>query len=814
VTTAPAIPSTLSTSTVRCTHCDLVVPPALVEPGGGPQFCCGGCRAVHEAIRACGLGRYYELRDRAAPTAGAAPGRYETMDDPAFAARHVDAVDDGRRRIDLYLDGIHCAACVWLIERLPQVLAGVVSSRLHFRRRVVTIAWDPTEVRLSAIARCLAGLGYAPHPVTASAVDTARRREERRHLVRIGVAGACAANVMLIAFALYGGMLEGMAAELRTFFRATSLGITLIVLAGPGRVFFVGALSSLRTRVMHMDVPVAIALAAGTAWGAANTVRGTGEVYFESLTAVVFLLLVGRWIQSRQQRSAHDAVELLYCITPATARRIDDDGVARDVAIEALERGAIVEVRSGETVPADGTLLDVGSTFDRAVLTGESRPAEVAAGHPVCAGVVNLGPAVRLRVDATGTETRAGRLMTMIERLSRERAPIVRLADRVAHRFVIVILTIATITLLAWMPAAPEAAIEHAIALLIVTCPCALGLATPLALVAAIGRAARAGILIKGGGTIERLAGRGVILLDKTGTVTEGRSTVAAWRGPSEIGPLVAALERGGAHPVAGALVDAFEAGKHDADVTDVERAARGVSGRVDGRRLVVGAPSFVRAAAASVPDWVEACERDLTARALTPVLVAVDGAIVGAAGIGDRIRADAAEAIAALRRLGWDVGLLSGDHPSVVDVVGRRIGVPETGRVGGATPEDKVAAVRAAAGTGRPVIMVGDGVNDAAAFGAADVGVAVHGSAEASLRAADVFLGHPELATLVALIRGARRSVRVVRRNLAASLLYNVVAGSLAIAGLINPLLAAVLMPISSLTVVTLSYRSRTFEV
>jgi Cu2+-exporting ATPase len=800
---------------VLCAHCDLPVPRSLIDPAAEHQFCCSGCAAVYEAIHACGLDRYYGLRRKldAEPEPARPTGRrFEEFDDPTFRELYGRHRADGSCDVELYLEGVHCAACVWLVERLPHVVPGVAETTLDAGRSVVRVAWDDDRTPLSQIARRLDRLGYTPHPYRGRGVRELRRAEDRRFLIRIGVAGACAGNVMLLAIALYGGFFHGMEARFVTLFRWTSLAITLLAVAWPGRVFFQGALAALRTRTMHMDVPVAVGLAAGSVWSALNTVRGTGEVYYDSLTLLVFLLLVGRWIQQRQQRSSHDAVELLFSMTPGTARVVDDDGV-REVPTEALVEDQVVEIRAGDAVPADGVVIEGASDVDLSLLTGESRPVEVGPEGRVHAGTTNLSSRLRARVTATGERTRLGRLMSMIEQAAARRAPVVRLADRIAGVFVSVVLVLAAGTALLWLLLDPASAIPNAMSLLIVTCPCALGLATPLAITAAIGRAARAGIMIKGGDVVERLNRPGLLLLDKTGTLTEGRTAVVEWRGPEDLQPLVGAIEAESAHPVARAFADAYGDRQPELRADDVvETPGRGIEGTVGERDVALGARSWLESKGIEIPSWADAAEADLAASARSPVLIAVDGRVEAAAGLGDPVKADAREAIDALRRRGWQIGVLSGDHPDVVRAVAAEVGIDPGRCRGGVSPERKREMVEREIDSG-PVVMVGDGVNDAAALAAATVGVAVRGSAEASLSAADVYLSGTGLAPLVGLFRGAGRTVGVIRRNLAVSLVYNVVGASLAIAGVINPLVAAVLMPISSLTVITLSATSRTFE-
>ncbi len=816
--TAVAPPSALRPGgiAVACDHCALPVPAGLIEPGASRQFCCGGCRAVYTMILTCGLERFYELRERDDALRPATPtgARYEGYDDPAFAESWILARPDELASCELYLESVHCAACVWLVERLPRVLGGVVEVRADVGRQRAEVVWDPARVRLSEIARALDRLGYPSHPYRRSELANLRRQEERRSLVRIGVAGACAGNAMMFAFALWGGAYAEMEPGHRLLLRGASFAVAIVSLLWPGRAFYSGALASLRTRVPHMDLPIAIALTLGMGWGAVNTIRDTGEVYFESLTTVIFLLLVGRFIQQRQQRAAEEAVEDLFRLTPATARRIDTDGQTREVAVEALAAGDVVELRAGDSVPADGIVVEGRSEFDLSLLTGESLPRTLGIGEHAYAGTVNLSNRLTMRVQSTGAATRVGRLAALVENLARERPPLLRMADRLSHRFVIVVLALAAITAAVWLAIEPALAIEHAIALLIVTCPCALGLATPLAVRAAVGSAARMGILIKGGETIERLARPGIVLLDKTGTLTSGRMRLVEWRGDAAVKPWLLALERQVVHPIARALVEALEREGHvDLPCAAKQTLGGGVEGEVAGHAVLAGSPAFVTRAGVSLSPEVS---RDLdlcVGNGWTPVVVAVDRVAVAVAALGDPLIPDAAASLAAIRRLGWRIGLVSGDHPAVVAAAAREVGITDGLVEGGASPERKLEIVRELAGSGETVVMVGDGVNDSAALVAAPVGVAVRGGAEASLSAADVYLSRPGLAGLVALFAGAPRAVGVIRRNLRVSLVYNAVTASLAVTGWIDPLLAALLMPASSLTVVLLSWRSRTFS-
>jgi Cu2+-exporting ATPase len=798
---------------VDCDHCGLPVPAGLVEDGAELQFCCNGCRVAYQVIHEHGLDGYYDIKARidAPEQAAQRSGKsFAEFDDPAFHKLYCRTLPSGLETVELYLEGVHCAACVWLVEKLTVAVDGVAEVRLDLGRSLATVTWNPETTPLSEVARFLDSIGYAPHPFRGVEARDMARREERALLIRIAVAGAIAGNVMLIAFALYGGYFHGIADEFRSFFRWVSLALAVPSVTWCATVFYRGAWGALKTRALHMDLPIAIGILAGFIQGAINTVRDAGEIYFDSVTALIFFLLVGRFLQRRQQLRAASSTELLFSLAPSTARLVDGQGV-REVPLEALGPGSNVEVRAGDSIPADGTVVEGSSTLDRSLLTGESQPEPVVCGDPVHAGTVNLSGRLLVEVRAAGEDTRVGRLMRLVEEGAMRRAPVVLMADRISGWFVAIVLVLAAITVAVWLELDPEHAVEHAVALLIVSCPCALGLATPLAVSAAIGRAARQQILIKGGDALESLGRSGRMLLDKTGTLTEGRLAVVRWWGDESVKPMVAAIERHSAHPVARAL-SAVADGSEKPEIEEVEEVTgAGIKGKIDGRSIVIASTAHIVAELGPLPDDAAEAAEGFAGDGLSPIAVAVDQRVVAIAGLGDPLRPDSADAVAAIRDRGWTVGILSGDHPSVVKSIGSQVGIGQESACGGVSPEEKLETVRKAS-EGTNTAMVGDGVNDAAALAAATVGIGVHGGAEAALAAADVYLARPGLEPVVDLLRGAGRTLGVIRRNLVFSLAYNVVAVSFAITGHMSPIMAAILMPLSSMTVVLSSYRAKTF--
>jgi Cu2+-exporting ATPase len=779
-----------------CTHCGLPVPPPI--HGDGPHFCCNGCAAAWRILHKVGLGEYYALREQVGDSGSgrrvdpATEGRYAHFDDPEFLQQFQNR-DGG---VELHVEGMHCAACVWVMEQLPQALDGVTGARVDFGRSRIHIDWDPEAARLSDVADFLHQLGYSTSPMGVAA-ESARRSAQRAEILRLGVMFAITGNIMLIAFALYAGA----AGPWARFFEWISLLLAIPAVTYGAWPFYRAAIGGLRARIAHIDLPITLGILAGFGASTVATVLGIGEIYFDSVSALVFLLLVGRFVQGRGQRAAMSQAELLAALTPGTAWRWAD-AQWHAVPANTLQAGDRVRVRSGETMPIDGVVHAGQSHVDLSLLTGESAPVPVGTGAEVFAGTICVGDTLEIDARATGRDTRLGHLVQLIEQVDAERAPIMQLADRVAGRFVIGIIALSIVGGIAWWLHDPSRVFDVVVSLLVVTCPCALGLATPVALAIARGRAASVGVLVRSSAALESLAQVQQIWFDKTGTLTEGQMTVAeAWLDPEHhaLKPAIAALERRSIHPIAQAI--ATWAGPGSAAISDAhETTGRGIQGTYNGQTLELGAPDPLGGAGRFTPQL-----ETLLAQGHTPVLITLDGAPVGLLALGDQIRDDSLAAVRRLQALGIKVGLLSGDHPAVARAVGTQLGITEA--LGGHTPEQKAAVVN----TPRTA-MIGDGFNDAAALRAATVGIAVHGGAEVAMQVADLFLGRPGAMAVVDAVEGAQRTLRIIRRNLTFSLLYNLCFATLALMGLISPLAAAVLMPISSLTVIGASVISRSF--
>lgn len=810
---------------VCCAHCGLAVATREIRPDDATQFCCAGCRQVFTLVHEWGFDQYYRLigQQRASLEPARVSGRgFQDFDDEAVQRSASDEVPGQRRRTRLYLENVHCAACVWLVEKLPSALAGVDEVRLNYGSAVADVTWHPARTRLSTVARALDRLGYTPHVHRASQTQAVRRSEDRATLARLGVAVACAMNLMFVSGALYAGDASGMASPYQSLFRWFSLVIFAPVLVFSARPFFQTAVAGLQSGMVHIDLPIALGVAVGAIASAVNVIRGTGALWFDSLAMLVAALLAARQLQRSAQRAALERADSLRGVAFLEfARRIEGDAPgapAIEVPLSALSPGDRVEVLSGELIPVDGVVLSGQSMLDNAVLTGEAVPVRVGEGDAVNAGATNLGARLIVRVDAAGEGTRVGALLAIVQQALARKPRVLQMTDGMARRFVYALLTVAAVAgTVIWMQSGPDVALARVVALLVVSCPCALGLSVPLAMSVALMRAARAGIFIKNPDAFVRLRDAGIVLLDKTGTLTVGRATVARWQGPPHALDAARALEEQSSHPIARAFQSTAGRSLHVVrSVRDVnETASLGIAGRVDGLHVLVGNQALVTASGAIIPADIERAAASMIADGYSPVFVAVSHQVTGVAGIGDALRDDAAATVVSLQQRGVRVRILSGDHPAAVERIGAQLGLPAADAIGGLSPEakrDEVSRLIADRQRSGAVVMVGDGVNDAAALALADVGIAVQGGTGATIVAADVVFTRAGVRPLLDLFDGAQRVRSVIGRNVTFSLLYNLSASSLAIAGAIGPLFAAVLMPASSMVVVLSSALTRTF--
>jgi Cu+-exporting ATPase len=735
--------------------------------------------------------------------------------------------------IVLPIAGMTCASCVNRIERFLGKTDGIVEATVNLATERATVTVDPAVAGRAEVVAAIAAAGYDVRPETAAASpleddpeDLVRQRERRRLLVEALASIAVAAAVMAMMF------WPQSAIPLTTLNRIALIPATFIQFWA-GRRFYVAALRAARHGTTNMDTLVAIGTSA--AWGYSvvialfpSLVEEAGlhpETYFDSATIIIGLVLLGRWLESRAKDQTRGAIRRLIGLQPRTARRIVD-GRETDVPLEAVLVGDLVRVRPGEKVPVDGVVVEGRASIDGSMLTGEPLPVEVGPGDPVIGATMAVAGTLVVRTTRVGRDSVLASIVEMVQRAQGSKAPIQRLADRISEVFVPVVLIAAAVTFVVWALAGPEPSVTYAlttfIAVVVIACPCAMGLATPTAVMVGTGRAAETGILIRSAAALERAGKVDAVVLDKTGTLTRGRPTVE--RIDLEPGfeeervvDLAASAERGSEHPLGAAIVvraNLTELGFRPTTAFE-SIVGRGIVATVDGHEVVVGSPTLLAERGIAVPDRV-----DDVASGATAVHVAIDGRAAATFLVADPIRPSAAAAVAGLRDAGAEVWLVTGDTPAAAGIVASAVGIAPDRVRGGMLPADKAAVVAGLQAAGRVVAMVGDGINDAPALAQADVGIAIGSGTDIAIEASDLTLvgGDPRLVGSALAV--SRATTRVIRENLFWAFAYNVVLIPVAMGVLypafgilLNPVFAAAAMALSSVSVVANSLRLRRLD-
>ncbi|PKQ08051.1 MAG: heavy metal translocating P-type ATPase [Alphaproteobacteria bacterium HGW-Alphaproteobacteria-12] len=717
--------------------------------------------------------------------------------DPGLFVRKTP---EGLARLDLVVAGMHCAGCLRKVERGLHDLPGVEYARANLSTKRVAVRWNPDRLKAIAITAKLADIGFNAVPFDPKLVGTLDEGESRMLLRALGVAGFAAANVMLISVSVWSGLVTDMDVATRGFFHWVSALIALPAIAYAGQPFFRSAARALRAGTMNMDVPITLAVTLAAAMSLVQTYVNARHVYFDASITLVFFLLIGRYLDVQARMRACSAAQNLLGLRAIAATILAPDGTQRAIPVESIEPGMRAVVAAGSRIPADGEVMSGISDIDTSLVTGESVPEMVKPGSTVFAGTLNLGAALIMRVTKRDDDSLLAEIVRLMEAAEQGRARYVRIADRAARIYAPAVHIMAFATLILWfaLGASWETALTYSIAVLIVTCPCALGLAVPVVQVVATGRLIRQGILVKAPDALERLAASDTIVFDKTGTLTLGHPRIV---NTGEVGAadlaLAMALAGKSRHPLAVALAGAgagTNAGPLPVTGDVREESGMGLEAVCDGQRVRLGNAAFTGAAADG--DAHQGPELWLRQGDAAPVRFLFE----------DTPRPDAKETIDALKARGFAIELLSGDREPAVRKLALELGI-ETWRAA-ARPAEKIARLEELAGEGRIVAMIGDGLNDAPALRAAHVSLSPASAADVSQTAADFIFQGLHLAPVVAAVDVARKARRLVFQNFGLALAYNAVAVPLAVAGFVTPLIAAIAMSSSSITVTLNSLR------
>lgn len=785
-----------------CFHCGLPVPDGIdlhVEiQGEDREMCCYGCQAVAEAIVSNKLEAYYSHRtttnDRPDELVPAELAELIVYDDETLQQTFVSEHSGSTKEASLILEGIVCAACVWVNERYVGQLPGVVSFSVNYSTHRAQLVWDDEQIKLSDVLAAIAAIGYHAHPFDPARQEQIHRKERSVAIRKLGVAGVGAMQVMMLAVAMYVGDYQGMDDDIRGLMEWASLVITIPVLLYSAQTFFRSAWGDLRRKRLGMDVPVSIAILGAFSASVWHTVIGDGEVYFDSVTMFTFFLLLGRFLEMSARHKAGQAADELVKLMPSTAH-LRRDGEFVSVPVTELRTGDEVLIKPGESVPADGMITEGGSSVNESLLTGESVPQARTIGDQLIGGTVNIESPLTMRVEKLGAETVLASISRLLEQAQSQKPAIAALANRVAAWFVAALLVVATVVYGVWYFQAPEEAFRITLSVLVVTCPCALSLATPVALTAVTGGLTSLGVLVTRGTALETLARVSDIIFDKTGTLTHGQLelasvTVLETMDVEKAHAIAAGLEAFSEHPVGEAIKRGVSAEPcHEVNVV----TAQGVEGHCGGVRYKLGKWDFA-VGAGEAPE----IEGQATG---TVVYLGSEGKALAAFLLTDTLREEAVETIHRLSRHGVRSHLLSGDQERVVSAVASELKIDDAH--GAQLPADKLEYVKQLQKQGQVVAMVGDGVNDAPVLAGAHVSIAMGSGAQLAQASSDIVLLSENLGHLDEAIQKARKTLKIIRQNLTWAIGYNLVALPLAAAGFIAPWMAAIGMSLSSLIVV-----------
>ncbi len=794
-----------------CFHCGVLLPPGAYYPVDLPDAsrntCCPGCQAVARIIVSSGNAGYYRHRTSLPPTA-AAPAASETLqqlrlyDLPEIQKSFVKAGEGDIREAALILEGIVCAACIWLNERHIAQLPGVLAVEVNFATRRARVQWDNCRIQLSDILQAIRDIGYSAHPFDADRQQEVFKRERANAQRRLAIAGLGMMQVMMYAIPAYLADPGTMTWDIQALMRWASLMLTVPVVFYSAWPFFQGTWRDLRHRTLGMDVPVALGVGAAFAASVWATLTHSGEVYFDSVAMFVFFLLSGRYLEMGARRKSAAALETLGKLIPAVANRYLNYPAQQEtesVPVTQLTAGDTLLVKPGAAIPADGIVLTGISEADESLLTGESRARPKTPGDRLVGGAINVASPLVMRVEKVGADTVLSGILRLLDRAQAEKPRIALLAERVATWFVFTLLLVAAGVALGWYWVAPARAFWITISVLVVTCPCALGLATPAALTAAAGRLTGMGLLATRGHALETLARVTHVVFDKTGTLTYGRLTLLDTIPLGETAAmhcrvLASALEGVSEHPIARALHDPAASALQSRAITN--QPGRGLEGMIEGQRLRLGRPDFV-AQLHGLPLPTNLGFPD----SLTMVALGDEHGWLAIFLLGDRLRPNAMRAVTRLKNLGVEVSLLSGDGNATVARVAGHLGIDHY--AGQLMPEDKLARMRALQNSGQVVAMIGDGVNDAPVLAAAQISIAMGQGSDVAQASADMVMMNGQLERLADAMVLARRTAGIIRQNLTWAAVYNLAAIPAAALGFVTPWMAGIGMSLSSLLVV-----------
>ena len=799
---------TSGTGMISCDHClqeTSVESSIIVEINGENKvFCCKGCLGVYELIHNNSLDAFYYQR------CGWQPGPPATeVKLQASSFSDTVTISGNEYHIELLLSGIRCASCVWLIEKFLIKIDGVVSIRVNYATHKAAIVWIGEKVSLDTILHAIRSIGYLPHPCHGNATADLFAQEKQDLLLRFGTAGFFSMQLMLFTAALYAGFFEGIENRYRLGFQLISWAMATPVLFYSGYPFLSSAIRSLRRMTLNMDVLVALGSLSAYFYSIVMIFYG-GEMFFDTASMIITFILLGRFLEAGSRLKAGNTIAELAELQPHEALLISESGATAMVPATAVQNGEMIEIIPGDRIPLDGRVVEGAAEVNEAMLTGESHPVLKTVGSEVFAGSFSMNGRLRIRVTGNAGNTLLAQIIRTVEDAQARKAPIQGIADKTAGYFVPTTILLALATFLYWKlsSASTVTALMNSVSVLVIACPCALGLATPLAILVGTTNAGKRGILVKGGDIFETVSKTTTVVLDKTGTITTGKPSITDLQDYG-ISPTfiqhVASLESASEHPTGRTIAAAWQG-----ELLNIKQfratPGRGVSGVIEATPWRVGSRVFMAEEGVELQPIHESYASRLEAEGKTIVMVACNNKVAGIIGLIDDLREDALPLITGLRNKGFSLTILTGDNQGVADYIAAKCGITDV--QAGLGPLEKAAVIHTLKQNGECVMMVGDGINDAPALTEANVGITLGHASGIALESAGVAILNDDLRLINTLIKSSSRCFSIIRQNLVWAFSYNLIALPLAVTGVLHPIISALLMVISSLVVVGNSLR------
>lgn len=801
-------------SKVACSHCNLEFDEDMMiidsdEKGQKLYFCCKGCQGVYHLLNAEGLGNFYDkIGDtQLQPASQDVNDDLEKFDLDGFKKRYITTHEDGLEEISLIIEGIHCSACVWLNEKVLHKTDGIIEASINYTNNKAKVIWDPEDIKLSQIIETIRSIGYNAYPYDPQLQEqrAVKTRNDYYSRILVGVFGTM--NIMWIAIAQYAGYFSGIEQKFKDVLNVAEFLLATPVLFYSGWIFFRGAYYGYKNRLINMDTLVSAGALSAYIYSIYAMTSQTGEVYFDSVVMIITFVLVGKYLEVLSKKQAVDTLDSLMGSTPTEVTIISKDEKSL-ISVENVAIGDIIELKAGERVVIDGILVYGEGSFDESSLTGENEPIYKKEGDSILSGSISIDSVVRYRASKDASSSLLSSIVTLLEESITKKPRIEQLANTVSGYFSTTILIIALLAFAGWYFYAGDmdgGGFEHAlitaISVIVIACPCALGLATPMSTLVGVSIAAKRGILFKEATFLETMAKSDLLALDKTGTLTEGKPSVVQATQYQKFDPsLLYALTSNSNHPISKGIVRYLQ-DKHKKlemlkieDIKTIE--AKGIRASYGSQQLLGGNLALMQEAGIAIES---SSEHSL-------FCFAIDGVVVAQYELTDTIREDAKESIAKIQEMGIRVVMLTGDHDKSAHKVAKAVGITEVhARL---LPQDKATLIEQFHQEGHIVVMAGDGINDTIALASSDISIAMGSGADVAISVSDVVLMDERPKNIYEAYKISKRTFRAVKENLGFSILYNVIAVPLAVAGYVNPLIAALSMSLSSLVVVANSMR------